>query len=146
MSITAFARITGALVALLEAEPALSQQIFRARDRQLPEEFPDAINVQFDSALPSRGAMSGAPVDWDARFTIECYARTTTISPDLAVDPLLMQVYQRIAADQTLGNLVTDIGEPAIEAEYNAEQQRTGWIRMSYPVMLRTHNLTLEQP
>lgn len=146
MSITAFARITGAIVALLEAEPALSQQIFRARDRQLAEEFPDAINVQFDGAMPSAGAMHGAPVDWDSKFTIECYARTTTTSADLAVDPLLMQVYQRIAADPTLGDVVTYIGEPMIEAEYNAEQQRTGWIRMTYPVMHRTNNLTLEQP
>jgi len=146
MSFSAFARITGALVALLEAEPPLSQQIFRARDRQLAEEFPDAINVQFDGALPARGAIFGAPVDWESKFTIECYARTTTTSADLAVDPLLMQVYERIAADRTLGDLVTDIGEPMIEAEYNAEQQRTGWVRMSYPVMHQTNNLTLEQP
>lgn len=146
MSITSFATITGAIVALLQAEPALSQQVFRARDRQLAEEFPDAINVQFDYSTPSRGAISGAPVDWDSKFTIECYARTSTTTADLAVDPLLMQVYRRIAADRTLGGLVDDIGEPTIEAEYTAEQQRTGWVRMSYPVMHRTNNNTLEQP
>lgn len=146
MTITAFARITGALIALLEADPPLSQQIFRARDRQLAEDYPDAINVQFDFATPFSGAIHGAPVDWDSKFTIECYARTSSTSADLAVDPLVLQVYQRIAADTTLGGLVADIGAPTIEAEYTAEQQRTGWVRMSYPVMHRTNNLTLEQP
>ncbi len=145
MSLTSFANITTALIAVLAAEPPVSLQIFRARDRQLAEQFETAINVQFDGAVPVNSGFSGSPVDWEARYTIECYARTTAGSADLAVDPLLDEVFKRIAADTTLGDLVMDIGYPLIEAEYTSEQVKTGWVRMTYPVRHRTSNLTLEQ-
>jgi hypothetical protein len=141
---TAFATITAGIVALLGAAPAVSPNIFRARDRQMAEEYATAINVQFDGGVPNPGAMKGAPVDWGSRFTVECYARTSTTSGDLAVDPLLEAVYEKIAADSTLGGLVMDIGSPLIEAEYGSEGQKTGWIRMTYPVLHRTANLTLD--
>jgi hypothetical protein len=144
VSLTAFANITAALVGLLSADPPVSLQIFRARDRQLAEQYTDAINVQFDGATPVNSGFSGSPVDWESRFTIECYARTSTGSADLAVDPLLSEVFRRIAADTTLGELVMDIGYPLIEAEYTSEQVKTGWVRMTYPVRHRTSNLTLE--
>lgn len=146
MSLTAFATITGALVALLEVAPPVSANIFRARDRTLAEQFDDAVNVQFDGGNPYSGAMHGAPVDWSSTFTVECWARTTSTTSDLVVDPLLLEIYRRIAADTTLGGLVDNVGVPVIEAVNNAEQQKTGWIRMTYPVEHRTANLTLEQP
>jgi hypothetical protein len=144
MSLSSFANITTALIGLLSMDPPVSAQIFRARDRQLAEQFETAINVQFDGAVPVNNGFSQAPVDWESRYTIECYARTTTGSADLAVDPLLSEVFKRIAADVTLGDLVMDIGYPLIEAEYTSEQVKTGWVRMTYPVRHRTSNLTLE--
>lgn len=146
MSITAFASITGALVALLEADPPVSANIFRARDRELAEQFPDAVNIQFDGANPEEGAIYGAPVDWISQFTIECWARSTSQRPDLAVDPLMLEIYNRIAADTTLGDTVERIGMPTIRAEYTEDNKKTGWVRMTYPVEHRTANLTLEQP
>ncbi|HEY0064715.1 MAG TPA: hypothetical protein VGC21_21540 [Telluria sp.] len=143
MSFTAFASITTALKDLLAAEPPVSPQIFRARDRQLAEQFETAVNIQFDGSMPVNSGFSDSPVDWESRFTIECYARTAG-SADLAVDPLLSEVFKRIALDTTLGGLVMDIGYPLIEAEYTSEQVKTGWIRMTYPVRHRTSNLTLE--
>lgn len=147
MSLTAFATITGALVALLSAEPPVSASISRARDRDSPvsEQFVDAVNIQFDGGVPFSGAIMGAPVDWDSRFTIEMFARTTSTTPDLAVDPLMHEIYRRLLADTTLGGLVDEIGVPTIEAEYTAEQKKTGWVRMTLPVKHRTTNLTLEQ-
>ncbi len=62
----------------------------------------------------------------------------------MAVDPLLAGVAARIAADSTLGGLVADVWLAGLEAEYNAEGQKTGWIRMTYLVQHRTSNLTLE--
>jgi hypothetical protein len=147
MSLTAFVTITGALVALMRADPPVSANITRARDRDNPlaEQFDDAVNVQFDGSLPFSGAIMGAPVDWDSRFTIEMFARTTTTTADLAVDPLMDEIYRRLLADTTLGGLVDEIGVPTIEAEYTAEQKKTGWVRMTFPVKHRTTNLTLEQ-
>lgn len=146
MSLTAFATITGALVLLLQADPPVSANIFRARDRTLAEQFEDAINIQFDGAKSYRGAINGAPVDWESHFTIECWARTSSTSPDLAVDPMLGEIYRRIAADTTLGGLIGDIGEVSILAEYTEDNKKTGWVRMTFPMEHRTSNLTLEQP
>ena len=141
---TAFVDITAAFVAALVAAPAVSPNIFRARERVLAEEHVTAINVQFDGAIPYAGVMHGAPVDWRSKVTIECYARSTTTSGDLAVDPLLANVYTRMAQDTTLGDMVADIGYPIIEAENDAAGQKTGWIRMTYSVEHRTNNGTLD--
>lgn len=145
MSVSVFTDITAAFVAALSAAPAVSDNIFRARDRAIAEDQPTAINVQFDAADPRPVAMFGAPVDWLSRFTVECYARSSTASGDLAVDPLLLNVFARMAANSTLGGLVADIGVPTIEAEYDSAGQKTGWVRMTYSVSHRTRNLTLER-
>jgi len=142
---TAFAAITTALVDLFEAAPAIAPYVFRARERAVPKSVTTAISVQWDGGVPKMGAIKGAPVDWESRFTVECYARTATGMPDLAVDPLLLAVYDRIAADTTLGGLVDNVGEPLLEAEYSAEGDRTGWVRMSYVVEHQTENSTLGQ-
>lgn len=142
---TQFANITGAVIAALSAAPAVSANVFRARDRVLAEQHADALNVQIDGAEGERGAMKGAPVDWLTKVTIEGFARATVgQSPDIAVDPLLGGVYARIAADSTLGNVVADIWCAAFEFEYNEERQKTGWFRMTYLAQHRTSNLTLD--
>lgn len=146
MNPTAFASITGAIVALLEAGTPVARVVFRARDRQLPEQYDSAVSVQCDGAMPMSGAILGAPIDWESRFSIDCWARTTTTTADLAVDPLVADVYQRIAADTTLGQLVDNVSPPSIEFEYSAEQKKTGWVRMTYVITHRTLNSTLEMP
>ena len=141
---TAFANITAAFIAVLSNAPAVSDNIFRARDRTMAEEHIDAINVQFDGADPYAGAIFGAPVDWLSKFSVECYARSSAVSGDQAVDPLFATVYARLAADSTLGGVVTYIGTPSIEAENDAQGQKTGWVRLSYLVSHRTSHLTLD--
>ena len=96
---SSFSEITAALVALFEAAPAIAPSIYRARDRAVSKATLTAISVQWDGSVPESGAINGAPVYWKSRYSVECYARTNTESPDLAVDPLLVAVYSRIAAD-----------------------------------------------
>lgn len=141
---TAFSNITAALVAELSASPALSENIFRASARTMAEQFATAINVEFDGADPTPGAMRHAPIDWRSQFTIECYARSATQSGDLAVDALMESIYTRLAIDPTLGGLVIDIGSPVIRAEYDAQGQKTGWIRLTYSILHRTSNDTMD--
>ena len=141
---TAFAAIVSAFKAELEAAPAVSTYITRARDRDVPAEAADAINVQYEGADPFPGAMHGAPVDWQVQVTVECFARSSTTSGDLAVDPILEAAYERLAANPTLSGLVGDIGTPTIRAESDAQGQKTGWIGMTYTVRQRTNNLTLD--
>lgn len=141
---SAFLAITAAIVAKLGADSDIGVHIYQARDRAIPEAESAAINVQFDGGVPTRGELLGAPVDWDSRFVIELYVRTSTQTSDAAVDPLLMAVYRVMASDPSLGGLVLDIGEPVIEAEYSSEGKKSGWVRMTYPVQHRTNNMTLE--
>lgn len=142
---SAFFKITGALVQLLTAEPAIADAVYRARTRVIQQSITRAINVQFDGGMPQDGVINGAPINWTSKFSIECFARAaSTENNDEAVDPMLTAVYGRIAADRTLGGLVDYVGEPLVEAEYSAEGERTGWIRMSYPVEHSTEQSTLE--
>jgi hypothetical protein len=141
---TAFFKITTALMDVLRADPPVSPAIYRARNRHIPEKNGTALNVQFNGGIPQPGAISGAPVDWTSKFTIECFARSNTVGGDESVDPLLLEVFKRIAADSTLGGLVDNVGVPMIEAEYSAEGEKTGWVCMTYPIEHRTQNLTLE--
>lgn len=141
---TAFFKITSALIALLNQAPAVSANIYRARDRHVPEQNATALNVQFEKGFPERGAITGAPIDWKSKFTIECYARSKTADGDESVDPLMLAVFARLAANPTLGSLVSDIGAPYIEAEYGADGTKTGWVRMTYPIEHRTQNSSLE--
>jgi len=145
MNPSSFSKITGALVQLMKADPPIADEVYRARSRVVPQSVRRAINVQFDSGMPQPGVINGAPVDWTSRFSIECFARADADqNNDEAVDPMLTEVYRRIAADTTLGDLVADVGVPMIEAEYTADGERTGWVRMTYPIEHRTEQSTLE--
>lgn len=141
---SAFFKITSALIALLQADPPVSPAIYRARERAVPEKAETAVNVQWNGAIPESGALHGSPIDWHSSFSIECFARSRSLVGDEAVDPLLEAVYERIGADPTLGGLVADISAPNIEADFDAEGEKTGWIRLTYQVQHRTANSTLD--
>lgn len=140
---TAFAAIADKFVERLEAAPAVCNQVFRARSREIAEQHAQALNVYFEGADPKEATIAGAPVDWVSRVIVECYARTAATTADLAVDPLIEGVYDRIAADDTLGGMVFFVGTPTIDAEYDARGQKTGWVRMVFPVEHRTDNATV---
>lgn len=141
---TAFTRIADAIVAALQADPPVSTHIERGRDSQIPAEWDDAIDIQFDGAEPHPGAIAGAPVDWMTRISVDCYARGTTADGGAAVDALLSAAYARLAQDATLGGVVDDIGTPQIAAERDSLGQKTGWVRLLYSVQHRTTNSTLD--
>lgn len=141
---TAFSRIVGGVIAALQAEPPVCDVLYRARPNAMDGSVNRAVNVQWDQASAHPRAISGAPIDWSTRLTVECYARTTRESGDLAVDPLLANVYGRLAADPTLGGLVDDLNIVGIEAENTAEGTKTGWVRLVYDVRHSTVGATLE--
>jgi len=141
---TSFYKITSHLMALLGEAPAVSSNIYRARDRNIPADNLTALNIQFEGASPMAIAINGAPIDWMSKFSVDCYAKSKSVDGDEAVDPLLAEVFKRVAGDTTLGGLVADVGAPFIETDYGAEGFRTGWVRLTYPVQHRTRNSTLE--
>lgn len=134
---TPFAAITGAIITVLQQAPAISPNIFRARDRAIAEEYATAINVECNAGQVDYGQIMGAPEDWESKFTVECYARSSTLPGDLAVDPVFDQVKMRLAANSTLGGTVAWLRLVHFEATNDAAGQKTGWIGMTYLVTHR---------
>lgn len=141
--ITAFSKVVGAVIAALNAGTPVCDTIYRARPNVIPDQTSEAVNVQWESALPQRGAIHGAPVDWNTRLSVECFARGVGESGDVIVDPLLGAVYARLAQDGTLGGIVGDLECIGVEAENTSEGKKTGWVRLTYIAQHRTDNLTV---
>lgn len=137
---TAFADITGLIIAALSAAPAVSPNIVRARDRAMADSWPSAVNVQWDAGTPDYGQINGAPADWQSKYMVECFAKSAVQSGDLAVDGLLDAVYRRLAADSTLGGQVEWMRVLHIEASTDSNGMKTGWVGMTYLVSHRTAN------
>lgn len=140
---TAFAQIVTAVIDALKASPAVCATIDRARATVVPEETAQAVSVQWERALPDANVIAGAPIDWQTTLTIACLARSVKDSGDVAVDPLLAAVAERLAQDTTLGDLVADLRIVGIEAENTVEGKKTGWVLLTYVADHRTTNSTL---
>lgn len=140
---TAFSKVVSAVMAMLLANPPVCKSIYRARALAIPDQDEEAVSVQWDQGLPRAGTIAGAPIDWQTRISVDCYARSMRESGDVAVDPLLEKVYERLAADPTLGGMVDDLVIAGIEAENTAEGKKTGWVRLTYLAEHRTENSLL---
>lgn len=139
---TAFSKVVSAVIAKLAASPAVCKSIHRARAHVVPEQEDESISVQWEQALPQHGAIAFAPIDWSTRITVDCYARSAAVGTtgDAVVDPLLERVYERLAADATLGGMLDDLVIAGIEAENTSEGKKTGWVRLTYVAQHRTEN------
>jgi hypothetical protein len=143
---TAFSKIVSAVMEVLAVEPAVcdSNAIYRARAAAIPDQDKEAVSVQWERGLPKPGTIFRAPIDWDIQITVDCFARSTQETGDVAVDALLKKVYARLAEDPTLGGLLDDLVIAGVEAENTNEGKKTGWVRLTYIAQHRTQNLNLE--
>lgn len=139
---TAFSKVVSAVIAALSAQPPVCKgtAIYRARAVEVPAQDSEAVSVQWEQTVPQAGTIAGAPIDWETRITVECFARSVSETGDVAVDPLLERVYERLAADPTLGGMLYDLVIAGIEAENTVEGKKTGWIRLTYIAQHRTNN------
>lgn len=140
---TALAAIVTALVANLSAATAVSPNIYRALLRPLPDAATTAVVVRLQNATLDRDQLNGNPVDMTTRIAVECYAKSTTTTADLAVDDLLQSVYTRLMADQTLGGTVMDINCTDINFGFDAEAQQFAVATLTLDVRHRTSSLNL---
>lgn len=74
-------------------------------------------NVWWAGDLPPEQEASGQVVR-TSRFMIETRAKQSGSSPDAALDPFYVWAVKAILVDYTLGGLVSDIAEGAIEADF----------------------------
>lgn len=140
---TAFATIVSAVIAQLSAAPAVCEKIYRSSGIAVPDQVDRAIVVEFNRSIPQVAAIARAPIDWLSTFSVECFARSLTETGDLAVDPLLFAVFERLAQDPTLGGLIGDLAVVGVEADNSVEGKKTGWVRITYVADHRTNNSTL---
>lgn len=140
---TAFSKLVSAVITALSAQPPVCKAVYRARANAIPDQDAEAISVQWERALPAPGAINGAPIDWATTVTVDCFARSLVDSGDVAVDPLLERVYERLSDDPTLGGMVSDLAIAGVEAENTADGKKTGWVRLTYVADHRTSNSLL---
>lgn len=112
-----------AVVAALQAAPAVAPRVERVRLRALPANAATAVVVRplasevLDAELPT-----GYPYAWTTQVAVECYARAPQgTPPDVAVDALLSAVYARLMADATLGGAATVLQPQAITFDFDVD-------------------------
>lgn len=137
---TAFAQIVSAIIDALKAEPPVCPVIDRARSTLIAEQVDKEVTVQWDAAQPDASTISGGPMDWQTRISIEVFASGVKETGDLIVDPLLSAVAQRLGQDTTLGGLIADLRIVGLEAENDTKGKKTGWVRLTYIAEHRTSN------
>jgi hypothetical protein len=140
---TAFAGIVGAIVTSLTATTPVSDNIFRARMRPIAAQHSTAVVVRLIQATPSRGPINGAPVDWLVSVAVECYARSATTTPDLAVDALVQAVYARLMADITLAGASSDLVCIQAGYDFDADVDQTACATLTFQARCRTAELAL---
>lgn len=140
---TAFNTIVGAIVAALQAATPVSNQVYRARMRPVAAQFTDAVVVRIANAQAQRFDIGGAPVDFTTNIAIECYARSATLAPDVAVDALLAAAYARLMADTSLGGLVMDLNLTEINYDFDAEAEQLACATLTLEVRHRVSSTTL---
>lgn len=141
---TAFGAIVSAIVGLLREAPAVSAQVGRARLKPVAAQFSDAVVVRIQGGTAERFAILNGPTDWDTTIEIDCYARSTTLSADEAVDELLAAVWARLAADPTLDGLVMDLNPSSLEYDLAGEADQMACVTLTLKVLHRTAQLSLE--
>ena len=135
---TQFAAIVGAMVTALGTPTAVSGQIYRARMRPLAAQHTNAVVVRLLGSTAEPNAIQGAPFDWLTQITTECYARSTTTSPDQAADNLWAAVYARLMADTTLAGLVADLRCTQLAYDYDQDADATVCITATWQASHRS--------
>jgi hypothetical protein len=137
---TVFSKIVSAVIASLAAQPAVCKRIYRARTKQFPAQDIEAISVAYGRVRRNDQTIRGAPNDYQTLIYVDLFARSSTESADVAVDPLLERVGERMVLDTTLGGIVADLNFLELDPENDSEGMETGWIRLTFIAEHRTTN------
>ena len=117
---TAVATVIGAIVRALKTAPYVSNNVFRARLRPLPTDWPTAVVVRPRGSVKDNPDIGSNTFGiWDTAIEVECYAHGSA-DPDLVVDPLLQAVANRLLADRTLGGTVGGLDIAVIGYDFDA--------------------------
>lgn len=120
---TPVAAVVTAMMSALQAPPAIAEQIARVRLRPFSSATTTAVAVRPIDAERDESSLSFSGLSvWAVRVGVECYARSTSTTPDLAVDDLLADVHERLMTDPTLSGVVPGGLEPrGISFDFDAD-------------------------
>lgn len=136
---TAFARVVGATVAVLQASPAVAPLVDRARLRTIPQGVATACVVRILGTQVDQSTGAPAPSIWATQIAVECYARVTPGQPaDEAVDALLEAAVARLLADPSLGGVVGSLGLQGITYDFDADGEQTACAVITFLVQHAT--------
>ncbi|MCX8017683.1 MAG: hypothetical protein N2690_07285 [Rhodocyclaceae bacterium] len=112
-----------AVVAALQAAPAVSSRVERVRLRALPAGTSTAVVVRpLSSEVLASELSTGQPYVWDTQLVVECYARAQQgTAADVAVDALVSAVYARLLADTTLGGAAVVLQPQSIAYDFDVD-------------------------
>lgn len=117
---------TSAVIAALQAAPAVADQVLRARLRPLAAGQSTMVVVRPVEASVLEDELAGLVVTWDVLIAVECYARASAgTAPDTAVDAVLAAVHTRLAADPTLGGAVVALAPRKVTYDIDADGEQT---------------------
>lgn len=132
---TAFASVVGAVVAALQAAPAVSAQLDRVRLRPVAKESATAVVVRPGGAAHDDSVGQGVVGIWATSVSVECYARAgASTSPDLAVDALLQDVATRLFQNRSLGGLVGDLTLTTVVYDFDVDGENTACVTLTYQI------------
>ena len=123
---TIFLQAVQAMVATLQAAPAVAPKVYRTRLRPLSQQDSTAVVVRLAGSDPDTSVGQGAVMVWGSAVTVECYARGNTQAPvDEAVDDLLARVYTRLQQDPSLGGVTGGVSPLRLSVDYDVDGDQT---------------------
>ena len=115
-----------AIVASLSSATPVCASITRVKLSPVSQATPLALVVRPLRADPLERNLSGVPISWAVHVECEAYARASgATSPDQAVDPLVLAVYQRLTLDPTLGGACVGLKPEAVTYDFDADGDKT---------------------
>jgi len=123
---TIFLQAVQAMVATLQAAPAVAPKVYRTRLRPLSQQDSAAVVVRLAGSDPDTLVGQGAVMVWGTAVSVECYARGNTLAPaDEAVDDLLARVYTRLQQDPSLGGVAGGVTPHSLSVDYDVDGDQT---------------------
>ena len=138
---TLIASTVAAIVALLQASPAVAAQVDRSRLRPYAKEISQGLVVRPVQAEAADGALGnpGLPIKWVSTIAVDCYQRSTaSTAPDAAVDNLVAGVYTRLLTDPTLGGVALWVQPKAVSYDFDTDGEQTTCVTLHFHVHQRT--------
>lgn len=106
---SAHSEIVAAIVALLKDAVIAEGRVYEKRTRAISGEQPSGVVVRPTRSASHLSSVWGGPTSWSTLVEIESYGRNVGGVPDALADATLAAVFECLAANPTVNDLVQDI-------------------------------------